>query len=587
MNPAFYIALAAVVIAAGSAAALVARDPHHPANRLAGLMIAGAGWWAIFDLVRALTPDPEVARLATRLSSPGWCFIGPLTVHMVACVHVPPLRTALKLLPASYAVGVLFVAGACFTPWLIGPMQRGSGGAWETQPQAGLLVLLAVTLAHVVPIAVVGLRTVSRSPSPSDRAQARWLAVGVALPLLLVPLTNIVLPTLGLPTLRLGTLAFACFGALVAVTTHRHGTSPLARGTSTRDIVDALPDGVALVFLNGTIGSASEGLSRLLGRPSGTLEGDPLKVHLEAQVIEPLREVHLQETHLIGANGSPIPVALSTRILRDRQGLEYALVVVVRDRREVIQLRSQVVTAGRLASMGQLAAGIAHEINNPMAFVRTNLTLLREHCARIAKGPAEAELEYIAAEADELLEESLEGVERACAIVRDVNAFSHAGGGERGPVELGGLLDAVLRVASPHLQGRVEVERVYRDVPDAAGASQELKQVFLNLVLNAAQATDGHGCIRVETDREPDSVLVRIHDDGCGIPAQSMEHIFDPFFTTKAVGEGTGMGLFISYQIVRNHGGEIWATSEPDRGTTVTVRLPEHRAAAGDPHPSC
>jgi signal transduction histidine kinase len=366
---------------------------------------------------------------------------------------------------------------------------------------------------------------------------------------------------------------------MIAWVSLRHGTSPIARGGFARQMVNAHPDGVAVVAFSGEILSASDGLGRLLDQPANALEGRALSDVLDLPESDALRELRHTEAALRTNDGREIPVSVTSQILPDRRGLDFALLVVIRDLREVAALRSQLVTSGRLAAIGQLAAGIAHEINNPMAFVRTNLTLLGEHWQSLQKAPpSEEERARIFAEGEELLDESLEGVARACAIVRDINNFSHAGSGQREHVDVHSLLENVLRVAMPHLGAPVRLERDFEPVPTAWGASQELKQVFLNVLLNAAQALDSRGVLRISTRHDGDQVLVRVCDDGCGIPEEALDRVFDPFFTTKPVGEGTGMGLFISYQIVRNHGGELTVDSAPEEGTTVSVRLPTHPA---------
>ena len=172
------------------------------------------------------------------------------------------------------------------------------------------------------------------------------------------------------------------------------------------------------------------------------------------------------------------------------------------------------------------------------------------------------------------VDESLDGVERVVAIVRDVKSFSHAGGGPREAVDLNGLLDAVLRVAAPQLRYGGRLERRYSAVPPVMGDAQELKQVFLNLVINAAQAVTERDAIRIGTASAGDRVVVRVEDDGCGIPPESIAHVFDPFVTTQRVGEGTGLGLAIAYQIVRKHGGEMSVQSQSGAGTTLRVELP-------------
>ncbi len=564
----------AVVIATGATSAVLAAGPDQRVNRLLAVMMAGVALWGTCNVLRAFATDPEQARLLALLAAPGWLFIGPLGLDTLSEVLPQRRRWIDRILPVSYAGSGLLLLVTWFSFWVLGPARPAAAG-WQSELGPGALVALAYQLAHILPAIGLALRQVGRSPSPSERNQVKWLAVGLALPVLCAPASNVVLPLLGYESARLGHLSLALFGAIVAWTSLRFGHSPLARRGFLRQILDAHPDGVALMLFSGQLATASDGLARLVGISAAELAGRSLGEFLDPSPADPPREVHDLESELRTAGGRRLPVSVSTRVLQDRRGLDFALVVVIRDLREVVALRSGLVTSGRLAAIGQLAAGIAHEINNPMAFVRSNLALLREHWDELAKAaPPEEAPQRLAGEVEELLDESLEGVERACAIVRDINGFAHAGSGARGPVDLRPLLDNVLRVASPQLRGGRAVERRYATSRPVLGAEQELKQVFLNLLVNAAHATADGGTVRLEIEPEDDAVLVHIRDDGCGIPAEAMEKIFDPFFTTKEVGEGTGMGLFISYRIVRNHGGTIRVDSEPGRGTHVRVRLP-------------
>jgi two-component system, NtrC family, sensor kinase len=228
--------------------------------------------------------------------------------------------------------------------------------------------------------------------------------------------------------------------------------------------------------------------------------------------------------------------------------------------------------------VGQLAAGIAHEINNPIAFVRSNLSQLAAHWKTVRSeleraGQAQAQAELIA-EGEELIEESVEGVDRAAEIVRGVKGFSHAGRQLREPTDLNQLLEDVLHMAAAQLRSRARVERFYVELPPVHCVPQELKQVFLNLIVNAGQAIRDGGTIRIATETGDGWVTVKVEDDGCGIAPEHLERIFDPFFTTKRVGEGTGLGLGIAYHIVRSHRGEIQVDSELGRGSRFRVKLP-------------
>jgi signal transduction histidine kinase len=280
------------------------------------------------------------------------------------------------------------------------------------------------------------------------------------------------------------------------------------------------------------------------------------------------------------------PVSISTAPLLDKRGDPLGWVLVVRDLREVAGLRSRLVTSGRLAAVGELAAGIAHEINNPIAFIHANLNQLQRHWkvvgAALQTARADSESTALLSEGEELVSESLEGIDRIAAIVRDIRGFSHAGRAQRTAADPRPLVESALRMAAPQLGSRVRVETEFSPVPAIHCAPQEIQQVLINLVLNACQAIEGSGTIRVGVRGEGNQVLLCVEDDGCGIPAELIDRIFDPFFTTKGVGEGTGLGLAISYEIVRRHGGEIEVESAPGKGSLFRVRLPAAREEGED-----
>jgi signal transduction histidine kinase len=254
-------------------------------------------------------------------------------------------------------------------------------------------------------------------------------------------------------------------------------------------------------------------------------------------------------------------VAVASTLLRDRQGSALGHVLVVRDLAEITSLRHGLLLSGRLAAVGELAAGIAHEINNPLAIAKANLALLREHwevfADSVRKPDDPARATALLAEGEELIDESLEGVERAASIVRDVRGLAHAGSRRRELTDLNQLLDGVLRMAAPQLRKHATVHKAWGALPPITCVPQEIQQVFLNVVLNAGQAIGAAGHIWMVSRVDGEQVVVDVEDDGGGIAPDILEKIFDPFFTTKPVGEGTGLGLSIAYGIVRNHGGEI------------------------------
>ena len=246
---------------------------------------------------------------------------------------------------------------------------------------------------------------------------------------------------------------------------------------------------------------------------------------------------------------------------------------------ERTELQDRLRQTQKMEAVGQLAAGLAHEINNPMSFVRANLHALRESSLRGEGAKDEAG----GVDQEELIAESLEGVERTIELVRDVLDFSRFGGAGPEffePADVNELIGDSIRIAGTDLGDAISFELDTVDMPPLSCSPGGLRQVFVNLMVNAIQAQNGGGRVRVATHSTPDRVAVRVEDDGPGIDAQHLERIFDPFFTTKPIGEGTGLGLTVSYEIVQVHGGEIRVDSRPGRGSTFEVRLPRRPRAA-------
>ncbi|HEU4532827.1 MAG TPA: ATP-binding protein, partial [Polyangiaceae bacterium] len=243
-----------------------------------------------------------------------------------------------------------------------------------------------------------------------------------------------------------------------------------------------------------------------------------------------------------------------------------------RKRREEMFFRERELTQ-RLASLGTLVAGLAHEVNNPLNFVAGNVNYLRG-LATSGLGPGGA-----GREAERVLAEASEGIDRIRRIVADLRAFVANRDEEHGTVDLPRVLDAALRMVSPELRHRARVACDYEGAPPVLGNAGKLGQVFLNLLLNAAQALPGGGSgdRRVRVRARPlgeARVEIVVADDGHGIAPDVLPRIFDPFFTTRGVGEGMGLGLSICHRIVTTAGGSIDVTSEPGVGTTVRVVLP-------------
>lgn len=255
-------------------------------------------------------------------------------------------------------------------------------------------------------------------------------------------------------------------------------------------------------------------------------------------------------------------------------------VIVLRDVTEKRQSEAQMVATDRMASIGTLAAGVAHEINNPLAAVIANLELAINDIEALALGSAATEL-------IEELRDAREAADRVRLIVRDLKLFSRAEEERRGPVHVRDVLESTLRMTWNEIRHRARLVKAYDDVPMVIANEARLGQVFLNLVVNAAHSIPAGRAesneIRLSTRYENERVVIEVADTGAGMPPDVVKHVFTPFFSTKVTGGGTGLGLPISLRIVEDLGGEIRVTSREGVGSTFTVLLPASDAPSEVP----
>ncbi|WP_211194311.1 two-component regulator propeller domain-containing protein [Pyxidicoccus fallax] len=258
--------------------------------------------------------------------------------------------------------------------------------------------------------------------------------------------------------------------------------------------------------------------------------------------------------------------------------------------RTLKQTQAQLVQAGRMAAVGQLAAGVGHEINNPLAYIVSNLEHASEEADALARelGDTRAVGSRLR-EVSQALREALHGADRVRRIVRDLKTFSRPDDEKQGPVELHAVLDSAVKIAMAELRPRAKLMRDYGDVPKVEGNEARLAQVFLNLLINAAQALpEGRAEeneVRLVTRVAPDgTVMAEVRDTGIGIAPEALSRIFDPFYTTKPQGVGTGLGLSLCHAYVSAMGGTISVESEPGKGSVFRVTLkraaPEAEVAA-------
>jgi len=280
-----------------------------------------------------------------------------------------------------------------------------------------------------------------------------------------------------------------------------------------------------------------------------------------------------------------------------RRTLQLALEELEGAYKELKATQSKIFQQEKMASIGQLAAGVAHEINNPMAFISSNLGTLDKYVNRLTefiqtqsevieslhmtdaieglkRKQKELKLDYITEDIKGLITESLDGSERVRKIVQGLKSFARVDEAEYKYANINECIESTISIVWNELKYKATLKKDYGDLPLTKCYPQQINQVFMNLLINAGHAIESQGEITIKTWAEDGSIWVAISDKGHGIAKENLNKIFEPFFTTKEVGKGTGLGLSITYEIIQKHNGEITVESEVGKGTTFTVRIP-------------
>jgi len=349
-----------------------------------------------------------------------------------------------------------------------------------------------------------------------------------------------------------------------------------------RDLVDGAPDGVVILrgpvvmFLNLRaakllgLANPAQGTGRVI---TDFLHPDD-RERAAMRIRKLLQEGGLDERaeyRSIDGRGEERAVEISSIPIEYQGGP--AVLAFARDVTERKRMEIKLLEADRLTALGVLSAGVAHEINNPLAYVLLNLEYLKRELPKAANDPSRIESLMVR------VQDACHGADRVASIVRDLRTFARGEETARQPVGLETVIEAAVNIAYPEIRTRARLERRYQTVPAVDGNAGRLEQVFLNLLLNATQAfaedsEEADNLIRITLRADGDEVVAEVADNGPGIPADLLGRIFDPFFTTKPVGVGTGLGLPICRGIVQTHGGEITVDSKPGSGATFTLRFP-------------
>jgi PAS domain S-box-containing protein len=398
----------------------------------------------------------------------------------------------------------------------------------------------------------------------------------------------------------LAALAVAAASAAVAGLLWLDRRRMAAELEEARRIVDLANDPVLVAdIVRGQIVHANQAACRLLGCELPALLAKSLPDLLPARSIGRSAEIIADvwekrglvssELSFVHGDGTEIPVEVSANVFQFRG--RPAILLFARDQRERLRLEQQLVQSEKMASLGQLVAGVAHEINTPLGSIHSNIGTAGSAIALLEKALARPEIAALV-QSDKKLERALSilkessevnrmASERIVGIVGSLRNFARLDEAERKTADLHEGIDSTLTLLRHQTKNRIEVVKDYGELQRADCYPNQLNQVFMNVLVNAVQAMDGKGTITITTRQHDGQAVLTFRDTGKGIAAENLQRIFSPGFTTKGVGVGTGLGLSIAYRIMEKHSGSIECESEPGVGTTFTLRIPTGPRASG------
>jgi len=599
------------VFAAALGFLLISRDTRSEAGRALASLLLGIGWWSFCEFIWNNAATPDLALRWLHLGSPGFAFIGAFYLRFILGVvrEGKPLR--MPVLAGLYGVPAVTML-ALFAGSTLYRRVTPAPWGWSYWPSPVFYPFLLHVLACFAVGITLNVRYLLRRLTALERRKGRLMLVATTIPIAVGSLTDGVFPVLGIQTYRLGTATATIMVALLIYAVFRHRLFLLTPEAVAAEVLATIPDAVFLADTNGCLRHMNAAAAAMTGQTPARLQGmqigyvvtlDPRGQAREEGGPAMLQDLREADAVVRAADGGWVPVTLNTATIVDEEGAFAGMVAVAHDVRTRRRLQAQLVQSEKMAAVGQLAAGIAHEINNPMTYLSLNLEKLREQTEALRKvseaqaailretgenepAPIRGAVAQIRAiekqqssaerfdEMMEMLEESAEGAARIREIVQNMREFSHRGGTGPEPIDLNREADKAMRLAKKELDRAGHFRRDLGRVPPVLGSPSELRQVLMNLLVNAAQAIGPGGTITLRTRAGEGCGIVEVEDDGPGVDPDVLPYIFDPFYTTKEVGKGTGLGLTISYQLLHRMGGRIGVQSAPGEGTTFRVELP-------------
>lgn len=573
------IPFVAVLVAAAFAAAASSWESDRRATGAMTAIFGCIGAWAFIDLASQLESDPGRAMIWHRLIHLPVLLLGAFVVRLVAQILPGSSSRLRRFSRAGFAASLLLgLAGAVLPGTVVGITPTAWGG-W--MPRYGIVSIVLLPLASVLP-AVAAYHAWRMAPGLEagvDRLRSNAFIAAVLVSLVAALSTEYVFPLLGIPMPRLG--AIICVMTTVAVwmhVLHRSDDLVLTPQGTARAVLSELHDGVALIEIDGTILSSNPRLATMTGRRSSELMGMRLCDLVDAPLDAIRTGLEDHEFGLSAATGKRVPVSLSSSCVRDRGGVADWFVVVFRDLRSVEALRRRLLTSGRLAAIGELAAGIAHEVNNPIAFIRSDLNFLRcrldEIHARYAKESEAEGLFDLFEDGASRIVRALDGVERVAEVVGDVRGFSHVGADCGVIGNPGVILEGAIRLARLERREEVALHVKETDFCVSVHAGQDLKQVLLALLRVLTVSSRTGSDIEIEPAIERAFLRIRMTAHDMVDRAQTHVERFRGAREEALEASTADLGLAIAIELADQMGAGIDVAAIADDAMQIELRWP-------------
>ena len=574
------IPLVAILVSAAFAAVSIAWDSERRATHSMGAVFVCTGLWAFVDLLTYLEPDPDRALMWMRFAHLPPLLVGPSALWVVGQMLPQSSDRLSRHARIGAIVGLALGLGAVFLPGSIEAMIPTDYGGW--MPRYGIVSIILIPAGMLLPIyaALEATRIQGRVRKNQADARRAWaVQVCVGFSLLIAMPTEFVLPLLEIPMPRLGAFTVSCVAAAMWLRV-LYETDDLVvtpQGVA-RALLAKLHEGVVLIQVDGTILSTNMRFATMSGRTGADLLGESLGKLIDVSVETIAAGLEDCESVLCGIEGLSVPVSLSSSIVRNRSGGAIGVVVVVRDRREIDALRNQLLTSGRLAAIGELAAGIAHEINNPVAFIRSDLNILSQRIGELrARVEQRSDLESEVAFFDRgqrRIEHALEGIERVAEVVRDVREFAHVGGTGQGGSDPAAVVEGAMRLARLQREEDVSLRITSVACCERIESGQELKQVLLALLRVLVDGAEKGACVEADLRADAGDLVIAISVGPLLESSSAMLARFDVLGECGLGGFHVEFGLGIAAELIGQLGGGMMVEATGPNALRLEMSVP-------------